>query len=697
MRADLGSSLPQYGDVAAPTVRRAGDDARRSHVSRWLPALVGLTVLAATLGLWHALLAQERVQIARTVALQLESVKNEIAMRMESRVLALVRMARRWEMRGPPPKAEWESDAHLYVRHYAGYLAIAWVDAEHQARWVVRAESGNAPSELALLLAESRAALQSARERREVTLTRAFKLARDDRAAFLVNVPIFSSEGFDGLIVGVFQMQSLLDTLLREHIAPGYAIAVTEGGRPLYRRGLVPAPDLEQWGQQSVLPLNGVRWEVRVWPSPEVLAGARSPLPQAVLAGGAILALLLALPVRLAQVARARVKEAENANREIKEQMNERREAQDRVRKLFGAVEQSPTMVVITDTHGAIEYVNPKFIQVTGYTPEEVLGKNPRMLKSGETAPAEYRRLWETIAAGGEWRGEFHNKKKNGDLFWEHAAISPIRDERGVITHFLGELEDITERKRLEQEVAERNREMVKTQALAAMGQAASMIAHDLRNPLSTVKMTLQMLGKRSGKPLSETEQELNQIALEQVRYMDEVLSDLLTYSRPDALEPEWLSIDKLLDAAILLAQKPVEEHRVQVATYYQPGLPTLHGDANKLRQAFSNLIMNAAEATEGIDGRTPQVAIRTRVLFTRDRPDIAVEIRDNGCGIVPDLRDRVFEPFFTTRAKGTGLGLAIAKRIIDQHHGSIELQPETHGGTKAVVVLPTGPVQGSA
>ena len=630
-----------------------------------------------------------------SVALNLETVRNEINSRMEARVLALVRMARRWEVRGRPPREEWEDDARLYVTHDAGYLAIGWVEPDLRANWVV-AQAASAVSVNAEFGAgQQREALEQARARRDVTLTHPFGLPTGERA-LQVNVPVFRGDSFQGFIVGVFHVKRLFEGLLHPSIAPGYAVVVGDGDDMLYRRaGGVEQPG-RNWNREITLRFYGVTWRVRAWPG-ELLIEQRSPLPQAVLAGGLLLALLLALTVRFAQVARLRARETESINRELEQMIAGHRETNERLRKLSRAVEQSPTMVLITDRHGAIEYVNPKFIQVTGYTPEEVLGKNPRMLKSGETAPAEYQRLWETIVGGGEWRGEFHNRKKNGDLFWEHAAISPIRDERGVITHFLGELEDITERKRLEQEVVERNREMVKTQALAAMGQAASMIAHDLRNPLSTVKMTLQMLGKRSGKPLSETEQELDQIALEQVRYMDEVLSDLLTYSRPDALEPEWLSIDKLLDAAILLAQKPVEEHRVQVATYYQPGLPTLHGDANKLRQAFSNLIMNAAEATEGIDGRTPQVAIRTRVLLTRDRPNIVVEICDNGCGIVADLRDRVFEPFFTTRAKGTGLGLAIAKRIIDQHHGSIQLQPETHGGTKAVVMLPTGPVQDRA
>jgi len=133
--------------------------------------------------------------------------------------------------------------------------------------------------------------------------------------------------------------------------------------------------------------------------------------------------------------------------------VTERRRAQEQLRRLSRAVEQSPSSIIITNPAGNIEYVNPRFTQVTGYRPEEVLGRNPRILKSGETPDEEYRRLWSTITRGGEWRGEFHNRRKNGELFWEYASISPIVDESGRITEFLAVKEDITEHKRAEEQL----------------------------------------------------------------------------------------------------------------------------------------------------------------------------------------------------------------------------------------------------
>jgi len=145
----------------------------------------------------------------------------------------------------------------------------------------------------------------------------------------------------------------------------------------------------------------------------------------------------------------------ESANRDLQKEFAVRQRAEDSLRKVSAAAEQSPVSILITDLQGNIEYVNPHFEQVTGYSSAEVVGKNPRLLQSGETDPMAYRQLWSSIASGGIWEGEFHNKKKNGELFWERATIAPVRDLSGAITSFVGVTEDNTERKRTEQALRE--------------------------------------------------------------------------------------------------------------------------------------------------------------------------------------------------------------------------------------------------
>ena len=148
----------------------------------------------------------------------------------------------------------------------------------------------------------------------------------------------------------------------------------------------------------------------------------------------------------------------EQRNQDLEREITERKQAEEALRKLSRAVEQNPASIVITNREGEIEYVNPKFCTLTGYPVEEILGQNPRVLKSGEHPSEFYRELWETITAGKEWRGEFHNKKKGGELYWELASISPITNTAGAITHFVGIKEDITQRKQMEQELRESER-----------------------------------------------------------------------------------------------------------------------------------------------------------------------------------------------------------------------------------------------
>jgi PAS domain S-box-containing protein len=369
--------------------------------------------------------------------------------------------------------------------------------------------------------------------------------------------------------------------------------------------------------------------------------------------------------------------------------ITEQRHIENELRKASQAIEQSPNTVLITDTDGHIVYSNPKFTELTGYTKEEVLGQNPKILQSGETDTNDYRNLWNALKNGKEWIGEFHNKKKNGELYWESARISAIKDNDGNITHFLAVKEDITEKKELAEEVELRNKEIAKNELLAGVGKMANMIAHDLRNPLSSIKMGMQILHSLPNKSIGEEGKELIDIGLEQVQYMESILTDLLSFSRPDKLNLEWISIEKLLDTSLISIQNQVEKGSVIINTDYQTGLPTIHADKTKIRQVFSNLISNALQALRPQDDQKSVISISSFITITDFGPMMEVQIADNGIGIDEATQKKLFEPFFTTRAKGTGLGLAIVKRIIDQHHGYIRVVSEPYSGTTMCVTLP--------
>ncbi len=378
----------------------------------------------------------------------------------------------------------------------------------------------------------------------------------------------------------------------------------------------------------------------------------------------------------------------------IGENVTDIREQEKQILTLSRAVEQSPVVVMIVDTRGGIEYVNPRFTEVTGYILEEVVGQNPSMLRSDtDSDDKKYKHLWKSIQSGKTWHGIFKNQKKNGEIYWASASISALRDGKGKIVNYIGVQEDITERRKLESELEQRNAEVARSKTLAIVGRMASMVAHDLRNPLSSIKMSLQILskpGQDGGEAYTrEYSQELREIALEQVGYMENNLNDMLNYARPPALKPQWLDFKNVMNETINMLQGVIKKHNATVQVNIQAGLPTLYADQSKLRLIFSNLISNAIHAGAQ-SGNTPEVILEVMSKIGSGTPTIQVEIFDNGPGVNEQEIEQLFEPFYTTRAQGTGLGLAIVKGFVEQHHGSIRLNSNLDGiGAVCTVLLP--------
>ncbi|MFC1234706.1 PAS domain S-box protein [Vibrio sp. F74] len=367
------------------------------------------------------------------------------------------------------------------------------------------------------------------------------------------------------------------------------------------------------------------------------------------------------------------------------EDVTEQKMAQDQLQQLSHAVESSQSSVMITDLEGKIVYVNPVFCELSGYSREEVVGRAPKFLQSGEMESDEYNNLWSILKAGKEWRGEFHNRKKNGDLFWERARISPVKDIENRTLYYVAVKQDITEEKRLAKEVERQTNERIQHEKLAEIGKVVNMIAHDLRNPLSSIKMVLQIQERKN-------KNEMFEISLEQVRYMEAILEELLAYSRPDQIQPLWLDINKIIDTTVASQQKLAKEACVSIDVALLPNLPTAYIDPIKMRQAIQNILINSIQAATGIEGG--KVKVLSNILITESNTELIISIENNGEPIDPCMSDKVFEPFFTTKAKGTGLGLSIVKRIIDSHEGQIQISPMLPMGTMTRIRLPTAPKQ---
>jgi len=368
--------------------------------------------------------------------------------------------------------------------------------------------------------------------------------------------------------------------------------------------------------------------------------------------------------------------------------ITERVQAEESLRQLNQAMEQSPVSVVITDTEGIIQYVNPKFSQVTGYSAEEAIGQNPRLLQSGEHPPAFYRELWDTLTAGQEWQGEFRNKKKNGELFWELASIAGVQDQNGKITHYVAVKEDITQRKQLEEET-------VRQERLAAVGQLAAGIAHDFNNILTSIIGFADLL-QRQPIVSEDIHPDLAKI-VEQGQRAAQLTRQILDFSRQTVNEPRPLDLKVYLNETLKFIERTIPE-TIQIRFNFERGDHTINADPTQMQQVITNLAVNARDAMPG--GGTLYLDL-SRTNLAPDElspcPDmetgdwIRLTVTDTGSGIAPEVLPHIFEPFFTTKkvGQGTGLGLAQIYGIVKQHGGCITVNSQVGQGATFTLYFP--------
>jgi PAS domain S-box-containing protein len=350
-------------------------------------------------------------------------------------------------------------------------------------------------------------------------------------------------------------------------------------------------------------------------------------------------------------------------------------EQQEHIRKLSRAVEKSPAMVMITDVHGAIEYVNPKFCEVTGYALADLRGQNPRLLKS-ELTPAEvYADLWQTVLAGREWHGEFANRKKDGELYWEQVSISPLPNDDGVITHFVAVREDITKRRLAEQEIAALNASLnARATELEAANQELEAfnysVSHDLRAPLTVINGCCQLIMEVAGDRLDETCHEFLSEILGRVEMMNELIRALLNFSRINRCDMNFDTIDLSQIAMTVVSQLRLADATGRTIEWkITPGIHVV-GDYQLLRVVLDNLLGNAWKYT----GKNETVLIEFGVQELAGKK--VYYVRDNGAGFDATQSDKLFNPFQrlhrSEEFSGTGIGLATVKRIIQRHGGSV-------------------------
>jgi PAS domain S-box-containing protein len=358
------------------------------------------------------------------------------------------------------------------------------------------------------------------------------------------------------------------------------------------------------------------------------------------------------------------------------------------LRQLSRAIEQSPCVIIITDTNGIIEYVNPRFTEVSGYSAAEVHGRTPAILKSGATSPETYDSLWHALRAGREWRGEIMNRRGDGSYYWCRETLSPIRDGSGTVTHFLAIEEDITDLKDVESRLEQARKSEL-------TGRLAGSIAHDFNNILQIIAGFTELALR--DQPADTTATGYLETALRSVERGRDFAKQLLTVSGRVEPKKVELSLAGLLGDCMEMLRQTLPRGLV-IEDRVTGGLGPVLADPAQVQQVIVNLCANAAEAM-GLGG-TLSVTLE-RVALDGNMPVVGgtlaggrylkLGVTDTGMGMDAATRAQMFEPYFTTKqvTVGSGLGLAVVQGIVAEHSGGITVESGVGKGTKVSVFLP--------
>ena len=354
------------------------------------------------------------------------------------------------------------------------------------------------------------------------------------------------------------------------------------------------------------------------------------------------------------------------------------------------AIDQASETIVITDHEANIIYANPAFSEITGYTKEEAIGQNPRILQSGKTKPEVFKKMWQALVTKKNWRGHFFNKKKDGTLYEEEVSISPLLDHTQKISHYIAVKRDITNEKRLQ-------RQLLQAQKMEAIGTLAGGIAHDFNNILTILIGNLELVMMFDLEENHPALKGLNKALAASQRAKD-LANQILTFSRHRTNDLQPLKVTPIIKETIKLISASLPAN-IELQTTITAANDMILADPGSLHQILINLCSNASKAMQNRDGKLEiklgnrQIDDPSATPFQTLKPGEYLELKviDNGSGIAPEIVEKIFEPYFTTKPKGhgSGLGLATVHGIVKKLGGEILLESRRDCGSSFTILLP--------
>jgi PAS domain S-box-containing protein len=353
-------------------------------------------------------------------------------------------------------------------------------------------------------------------------------------------------------------------------------------------------------------------------------------------------------------------------------------DAEEELARLASAAESAADAIVITDKKGLIQYINPAFEQITGYTKDEVIGKNIHLLDSGEQIEDFYIEIRETLKHKGVWKGMLVNRKKDGSLYHEECTISAVRDSSGNIINYVAIKRDVTEKIRLESIAQAVN-------IMNNIGYIFSGIRHEIGNPLNSIKMTLSMLKENFRKFDTSAINEYLERSIDEIRRVEYILKSFKNFNMYEHLELQNIPVKSFMDKFLTIIKDDFYKRGISFSLHQSPDVDYCYADPRALHQVLLNVLINAADACIG--RKNPMISISV----SGSSETIDIKVQDNGCGMSEDQVRNLFRPFFTTKPDGTGLGLVITKKMLSLMNGTIEIHSIKDKGTTVNILLPRG------
>ncbi len=631
--------------------------------ARWFSFVVFASTVSAVLFQWLTLVTIERQAIERDFSLASSSAAKLISTQVESRIDALVRMARRWELRDKPVRREWESDALLYVQHYPGYQAIAWVDPALHVRWIVPKKGNEAAQGLCRGFEETRkGVLEKARQLRQTTLTHCVDLVTGQKG-FLANVPVFHGTEFRGYITGVFQYKDLLNSVLGEKILPRYSIAVIDQGKGIYCRGADHDCAGKEMGPGADVDLHGVVWRVHAWLKPGIIAAERFDVPRILLVLGIVVAVSMTIMVYFGQMAREYAGTIASINQALERDIVEQKSTKEELQRNYDVQHTLNTLLQLSSDNSVSldEFLRRAFdlvfsiawlslesrggILLVEGKPDVLVMKVQRGLSvpiQNMCAQVPFGKcLCGRAALTGKVQfadhlDDRHEVRYEGIAQHGHYCVPILSSGKilGVINMYIGErcpwhketeaflvavantLAGVVERKRAEEKLREAladlrgtQQELVQAEKMQVVGRLASGVAHEVKNPLAVILQGVGYLSKK----IPAGDEHLSPVLRDMqdaVERADEIVHGLLDFSSISRLEITPHDLNAVVEKALSLVKHSLDKYHIRVVKGLTEGIPDVQICPNRIEQVFVNVFMNAIQAM----GDGGKLSVRTYV-----------------------------------------------------------------------------------